>query len=100
MRFLLFLACSVAALGQVVNGRIELQIIDSTGASVPGAKVTLKDSRRQIAMGAEATTSGDGAFVYASLCPSIYEIQVEATGFRKAVLGNIELFSGQPSARQ
>jgi hypothetical protein len=94
LRFFAFFLYSLAAFGQVVNGRIELQVLDAAGASVPGAKVILKDSRRQITVGAEATTTGDGAFVYASLRPSIYEIQVEATGFRKAVLGNIELFSG------
>lgn len=94
MRLLSFLLLAVPALGQVVNGRIELQVIDAAGASVPGAKVTLKDTRRQISIGAEAATAADGAFLYASLRPSIYEITVEATGFRKAVLGNIELFSG------
>ena len=94
MRLLALLFCSLAAFGQVVNGRIELQVIDAAGASVPSAKVTIKDSRRQILIGAEGTTSPDGTLVYASLRPSLYELTVEATGFRKAVLGNIELFSG------
>jgi len=94
MRFLAFLLLSISAFGQVVNGRIELQVLDAAGATVPGAKISIKDSRRQIAVGAEAVTSGDGTFIYASLRPSIYEIVVEATGFRKATVSNIELFSG------
>jgi hypothetical protein len=94
MRYFALLLLACAAHGQVVNGRIELQVMDGAGASVPGAKILLKDSRRQIAIGADATTGADGSFLYASLRPSIYEITVEATGFRKAVLGNIELFSG------
>jgi hypothetical protein len=94
MRLLGFFLVAMSALGQVVNGRIELQVLDAAGAAVAAAKITLKDSRRQILVGAEPTSNGDGNYLYASLRPSIYEITVEATGFRKATIGNIELFSG------
>ncbi len=69
-------------------------MLDAAGASVPSARVSLKDSRRQILVGVEGSTAPDGTLVYASLRPSVYELTVEAAGFRKAVLGNIELFSG------
>lgn len=94
MRLLALLLFSISAFSQVVNGRIEIQVLDAAGASVAGARLTIRDSRRQLAIGTESTTAADGTLLYASLRPSIYEITVEATGFRKAVIGNIELFSG------
>lgn len=85
---------SLAAFSQVVNSRLEIQVLDAAGAAVPAAKVTLKDMRRQIVTGSEATATSDGVYLYASLRPSVYEVTVEAAGFRKAVVDNIELFSG------
>ncbi len=79
---------------QVTNGRLEVQVLDSTGSSVAGAKVTIRDSRRQLSLGGDGSTNAEGLFLYASLRPSLYELSVEAAGFRKAVVGNLEILSG------
>jgi hypothetical protein len=89
----LLLSFAPTALAQVTNGRIELQVVDSSGAGVGGAKISLRDSRRQINVGPEAVTEADGTYLYASLRPSMYEITVEANGFRRAVIANVELLS-------
>lgn len=78
----------------MLNGRLEIHVKDSTGSSVPGAKIAIRDSRRQIAIAGEGVTNSEGVHLYASLRPSLYEVTVEAQGFRKAVVGNVELLSG------
>ena len=92
--FLCSVMLAAVAAAQVTNGRLEIQVVDSSGSGVGGAKISLRDARRQIALGAEGSTEADGSYLYASLRPSLYEITVEAAGFRKAVVGNVELLSG------
>ncbi len=94
MRYYLLALLAVPALSQVVNGRLEIAVQDASGAAVANAKIALKDLRRQIALGGDGALNPDGAIVFAALRPSLYEISVEAAGFRKAVVGNIELLSG------
>jgi hypothetical protein len=77
---------------QSPTGTIVGTITDSTGAALPNANVTIRD----ISTGTTRTTvsSQAGAYEFATLHPSIYEISVEATGFKKAVQGNVTLAVG------
>lgn len=86
----LVLVLSTANLAsQVSSGRINGTVTDSSGAVISGAKVTAKDTKRDIV--SVATTGTDGSFVFPSLQPSLYQISVESPGFSKAIVDGVEL---------
>lgn len=91
----LTLLLSLPALAQVLNGRLEITVIDSSGAAVPRATVTLKDVRRTAIFGAPVQSDAFGAVLFPSVRPSEYEVTVEAAGFRKGVLHGLELNASQ-----
>lgn len=80
------------SMAQVSTARLEGLVQDATGAVVPGATVSVVNNRTQAR--AEVSVSPEGLFVFPSLQPGIYTLSVEAAGFRKAVVSNIELNVG------
>ena len=80
---------AVAAQAQVTTGRIDGTVKDQSGAVIAGAKITAVEKRTQIA--ATTNSTPEGNFIFTSLQPGIYTVTVEATGFRKGVLSDIEL---------
>ncbi|MCS7024984.1 MAG: TonB-dependent receptor [Bryobacteraceae bacterium] len=85
----IWLAATQVLPAQVATGRIEGVVTDSSGAVVPGARVTVRDIRRDTAYVQNA--NAEGFFVFPSLQPSVYQLTVEAQGFAKAVVEGIEL---------
>lgn len=81
------LAATVAA--QVSTARFEGSVIDPAGAVIAGATVTASNNRTGVTT--TVKTNEFGLFLFASLQPSTYTITVEAPGFRKTVLANLEL---------
>jgi hypothetical protein len=88
--FLLLLSGTLFA--QVTSGSISGSVKDSSGASVPGAMVTV--SNASIGVSRSTTTSDDGGFVAPNLPPGTYEVQVEVTGFKKFQKTGIVLTAG------
>jgi len=81
------------AFGQATTGRIDGTVQDATGAVIVGAKITALESKTQVTNG---TVSGpQGEFAFNTLLPGFYNLTVEAAGFRKAVLKDIELTVGK-----
>ena len=78
-----------ALLAQVSNGRIEGVVTDPAGAVVPNATVSARNNRTGTVV--TANTNETGYYLFASLPPSNYTLTVEAPGFRKAQVENIEL---------
>src|ERR1700679_3526773 len=74
----LFMLQGLPALAQFSSG-IEGTVVDSTGAAVPGAEVTINDTRLGVAR--TGKTSQTGYFRIDSLPPSSYTVRVEASGF-------------------
>jgi hypothetical protein len=74
---------------QVTTSRLEGVVQDQSGAVVPNAKVVVTNKQTQAH--AEVTTDASGNYVLPSLQPGFYTMSVEAAGFRKSVLNNIEL---------
>ncbi|HEY0785918.1 MAG TPA: carboxypeptidase regulatory-like domain-containing protein, partial [Acidobacteriaceae bacterium] len=69
------------------QGGLAGQITDTTGAVVPGAKVTVTGSE-----GARTTTTdGAGHFAVGSLTPGRYTVTVEMTGFKSEEAKNLEV---------
>ena len=75
-------------------------IKDSTGAVVPGAKVTLKNSDTNIARNVNSDKNGD--FLFTLIPIGKYEVDIEKSGFSKYVRNGImkyrsEIDSDAPS---
>jgi len=97
MKKLLVLAVLATSLlpAQVLNGRIEVAVTDPSGQAIAGAKVSIRDLRRQSPFGAPGVTDTTGVALFASVRPSEYEINVEAPGFRKSIVSGFELNASQ-----
>src|ERR1041385_4922068 len=64
-------------------------VTDTTGAVVPGAKITVVNKERNFHF--EAVTNQDGYYYVPYLQPGNYALTVEAAGFKKSVRDGIEL---------
>src|SRR3982751_1155690 len=97
MRFktiLLTLAASLVVMngsiyGQAVTGSLLGTITDSSGGSVPNAKVTITETKTGIGRSTEANESGNYSFP--SLEPGTYKVAAERTGFRTSVRDGVDL---------
>src|SRR5271169_1879703 len=75
--------------GQVILGSIVGTIVDTSGGSVVGAKVTVTNTgtgeRRA------GSSRGGGEYEFLNLVPGIYRVEVEQSGFKKAIRDNVEV---------
>ena len=78
------------ALAQTTTGSIVGTVTDPTGASVPGATVTVMNEGTGIAL-IRTTTDSSGNYVATALPPGRYSVVVEQTGFKKAVSAGINV---------
>jgi hypothetical protein len=69
------------------RGTISGQVADSSGAVVPGAKVTLTHPATGQTIVAESNS--EGAYTFLSLTAGRYEVVAEKEGFRKAQAANV-----------
>ena len=69
------------AVGQVSTGSVVVNVLDQSGAAIPGAGVTLTNEATQQSIAAEASEQGLARFV--SVRPSTYSLAVTAEGFRQ-----------------
>lgn len=89
--FTLFLAALLAAptmlLSQAYFGTVSGVIKDSTGAVVPGVKLTLTDVAKGYTF--TATSKKSGEFLLPSIPPSTYNLTAEMNGFDKVLRTHI-----------
>jgi hypothetical protein len=76
--------------GQAVYGSIVGTVTDSTGAVVPGAKVTANNIQKGTSATA-TTTNADGNYTIQHLIPDVYNIKIEAPNFAVAQGENIKV---------
>ena len=74
---------------QVLKGQILGAITDQSGASVPGVKITLVETRTNFQRAAETNESGN--FFFVNLDPGDYRVEAEKQGFSKTVRSGVEL---------
>ncbi|HNQ15613.1 MAG TPA: carboxypeptidase-like regulatory domain-containing protein, partial [Pyrinomonadaceae bacterium] len=84
--FAMFMAINVFA--QAGSTSINGTITDQNGAVVPGA--TVKVTNPATGFSRTVTTNADGAYVFASILPGSYNIEVEAAKFKKAVKRDVK----------
>ncbi len=83
---------AVSALAQIQSARMEGTVQDSSGASIPGAKLAIVNTRTQVRIAAESDSAG--SYSFPTLTPGFYELSAEANGFRKFTIANIEINIG------
>ncbi|MEP7366411.1 MAG: TonB-dependent receptor [Acidobacteriota bacterium] len=91
---ILFVAAALAR-GQTTSttGTIRGVVVDSSGASVPGALVTAVNQQTRTRREAHADTGGQ--FYLGTLAAGTYTVRAEATGFAPAEVGPFPLSVGQ-----
>lgn len=75
------------------SARVSGAVLDSSGATVPGAKVSLTDSDG--AQQRTITTGADGGFAFSRISPGSYVIIVSAKGFQQATSAKFTLAAQQ-----
>jgi hypothetical protein len=86
---LLFIA---QAFGQRDLGAITGTITDPSGAAIAGARLTFTEQQTGVQAVAESDSSG--TYIRSLLKGGVYTVEVEAAGFRKAVLRDVLLTAG------
>jgi hypothetical protein len=85
------------AAAQIATGDITGRVVDASGAVVPGATVTARSTGTGLTRA--ATTTSDGDYTITQLPPGIYEITVEARGFSKVLLKDVQVLVGARETR-
>ncbi|HXG66108.1 MAG TPA: TonB-dependent receptor, partial [Blastocatellia bacterium] len=80
-------AFAASARAQAVYGSISGTVTDPTGAVVSGATVTITSVERKTSDA--VTTNDSGIYVKERLLPGTYEVKVEASGFKQAVIPSV-----------
>src|SRR5256714_7153185 len=99
-RFLLACAFALtlgagAAMAQADSTTANLSgfVRDPAGAVVPGATVTARNAEKNVVR--TATSNDEGLYQLVRLPPGTYEVSVEATNFKKAVVPSVTVTVGQ-----
>jgi hypothetical protein len=71
-------------------------VMDSTGAVIPGATVSMTNVGTNVAQ--KRTSDESGRYIFNDLKLAAYTIRVEAAGFKALVRDNIVMRVGQQSA--
>src|SRR5580704_15197564 len=88
---LLFLAFAVTipVVAQVTTAELSGNVTDPTGAAVAKAKITAANT--ETGQSKDAITDDSGAYLITQLPPGVYNLSVEANGFRKTVQNGVRL---------
>lgn len=86
---LLFLVVGGVLKAQNIFGSIVGTATDSSGATVPGARVTLTNTGTGETKSAETNTAGDYQFL--NLVPGAYRVDLEKTGFKRFTKEGIQV---------
>ncbi len=90
--FLFSLALSLIFVGaaQAQSGRATVKglVKDQQGNVVAGATVTLSDQNKNFSR--TQTSNQDGVYVFTAIPPGTYRIEVEAGGFKKTVISDVQ----------
>jgi outer membrane receptor protein involved in Fe transport len=88
-----FLAGSVLGSAQTFRGSINGTVTDTSGAVIPGAKVTATDVATAAVR--DTISSGAGEFLLSDLPQSSYTVKVEASGFQTTEATGVQVQAGK-----
>src|SRR5581483_11418481 len=92
---LFVVSTATPASAQAVYGSIIGTVTDPQGAAVPNAKVTITDVRKGTSD--TATSNQDGNYTVTHLIPDVYDIKIEAQGFKTAEQKGVTVYADQTS---
>jgi hypothetical protein len=84
---LLSLILSLSAQAQTGTSVVRGTVTDQQGKAVAGATVTLKSVEKNTSR--TQVTSDEGVYVFSSVAPGNYTIEVESSGFKKASVSDV-----------
>ncbi len=84
--------------GQTQTARLQGIVHDASGATVPNAKVVAVNNQTRDT--SDATTNASGLYVLPALRPGTYTLTVEAAGFSKTTVTEIERSRFRPVLRR
>jgi hypothetical protein len=87
---------STPVYAQVAGANLSGTVTDASGAGVPNAKVSIKNTATGVARA--ITTDSDGFYSAPNLLPGIYDITVAASGFSTSVQSGLTLTVGASQA--
>ena len=90
--FITFALCCLPALAQQDQGNITGTVTDSTGAVIPGAAITARETNTNVTL--TSSTNESGVYVVGPLKIGTYEVSVETDGFKKSVRAGVEIHGG------
>ena len=82
-----------AAAAQQGTSEVRGRVLDSTGASLPGVTVTVKN--QNTGMFRETVSGDNGAFIASALVPGRYEVSAALPGFKTFKRGDLQLEVGR-----
>jgi hypothetical protein len=82
-----------AAQTQITTGVIQGTVVDSSGGSLPGATVEVRNVATNLVR--SMVTEADGRFVFLQLPPGTYRVTFTLAGFTRLVQENVQLTVGQ-----
>src|SRR5262245_35203216 len=85
----------MSASSQELRGKITGRVVDANGSPVSGASVKVTDVSR--AATTTLTTNADGLFDAPYLRPGVYQVLIEASGFKKALRDKVEVAINETS---
>src|SRR5262245_14548942 len=85
---LVFTVPSLAS-AQAVTGTLLGNVVDASGAAVPGATVTATEVKTNVRR--STTTNESGFYIFASLQNGTFNVEAELQGFRKAVRSDVRV---------
>src|SRR5262245_23348294 len=84
---------SATAQDLMTKGEISGTVVDSTGAIVPGATVTVSGSSDRVVV-----TDSRGAYNVPNLIPGKYSVKASLTGFKTASVSNVTVYVGKDTS--
>jgi hypothetical protein len=90
------LLASALVWGQIGTSTLTGRATDSTGAIVPGVRVSVVQTATNFTY--NAVTNDEGLYRVPSLQPGLYRVTFEAQGFKRSVRDNVELRTGDTLA--
>jgi hypothetical protein len=85
----LLLAAAPAAFAQFDTGAVVGTVKDTSGATVPDAKVTLTNTQTGVSV--VRSTNTEGAYEFTNVRPGIYIVSAEKSGFAIALADNVQV---------
>lgn len=76
-----------AGFAQEFRGSIIGSVVDPNGASIPGAKVVVKNTETNVST--TVTTNDEGAYTFTALIPGNYNVSATANGFKTSSRENL-----------